>query len=174
MNDDGGARDRIGAADSVAEEIDETFDILGSRRRRAAVACLADADDDRIGLEELAAAVRESLAYLERLKHDVGGAEETTWANFCLSDGEAIVATRYASPADATAQSLYVGEAGSFVDGGEFAATPDPTGDAATIVASEPLFEDDRVWRSVPRNHLVAVAPDGETAIEPLDLDVAA
>lgn len=57
MDDDGGTRDRIGAADSVSEELDETFDVLGSRRRRAAVAHLADADDDRIALEELAEAV---------------------------------------------------------------------------------------------------------------------
>ena len=121
---------------------------------------------------DLAAAVRDGLECLEGLKHEVGAAEETTWANFCLTDGESIIATRYASPADATAQSLYVGEAGSFVAGdGAFVGTPDPEGDAATIVASEPLFEDDRVWRAVPRNHMVTVAPDGEVTIEPLALD---
>jgi hypothetical protein len=110
---------------------------------------------------DLAAAARDGL---EGLKHEVEAAEETTWANFCLTDGESIIATRYASPADTTAQSLYVGEAGSFVAGdGAFVGTPDPEGDAATIVASEPLFEDDRVWRAVPRNHLVTVGPDGET-----------
>lgn len=85
---------------------------------------------------------------------------------------QSVVATRYASPEDATAQSLSVGEAGSFVSDGEFVATPDPEGDAATLVASEPLFEDGRVWRAVPRNHLVTVAPDGETAVEPLDLNL--
>ncbi|PSP26742.1 hypothetical protein BRC65_09780 [Halobacteriales archaeon QH_2_65_14] len=123
---------------------------------------------------DLALAVRESLGYLERLKHDVGRGGETTWANFCLTDGESVVATRYASPADATAQSLYVGEAGSFVSDGEFVATPDPGGNAATIIASEPLFENDRVWREVPRNHLVTVAPDGHVSLEPLALDVPA
>lgn len=126
------------------------------------------------GVDDLARAVRDGLARLEALKLEVGGADETTWANVCLSDGESIVATRYASPADATAQSLYVGEAGSFVADGEYCATPEPTGDAATIVASEPLFEDDRVWREVPRDHLVTVAPDGDVAMEPLDLGVGA
>jgi len=66
---------------------------------------------------------------------------------------------------------LSVGEAGSFVSDGEFAATPDPRGDDATLIASEPLFEDDRVWRSVPRNHLVTVAPGGDTTVDPLDID---
>jgi hypothetical protein len=37
-----------------------------------------------------------------------------------------------------------------------------------------PLVEDDRVWRPVPRNHLVTVAPDDTTATEPLALDVPA
>jgi predicted glutamine amidotransferase len=124
-------------------------------------------------VEDLAWAVRDTIAYLDRLKHEVGRGNETTWANFCLTDGESLVATRYASPADATAQSLYVGEAGSFVADGEFCSTPAPEGEAATIVASEPLFEDDRVWRAVPRNHLVTVTPDGETTVEPLEIDVA-
>lgn len=57
MTDDGGPRDRITGADSVAEELDETFDLLGSRRRRAALAHLADVDDDQVALEELAEAV---------------------------------------------------------------------------------------------------------------------
>lgn len=121
---------------------------------------------------DLADAVRDGLEYLETLKHEVGRGEETTWANVCLTDGESVVATRYASPDDAPAQSLYVGEAGSFVADGEFTGTPDPEGDAATVIASERLFEDERVWRAVPRNSLVTVTPDGETAVEPLDLDV--
>jgi len=153
----------------------ETFlGIRGSTDSEHAFAVIQEELGDAVvdpSLADLTTAVRESLAYLERLKHDVGGGDATTCANFCLSDGESIVATRYASPADATAQSLYVGEAGTFVADGEFVATPDPTGDAATIVASEPLFEDDRVWRSVPRNHLVTVAPDGTTAMDPLDID---
>jgi len=81
------------------------------------------------------------------------------------------VATRFASPEDARAQTLYLGEAGSFESDGEFCATPDPTGDDATIVASEPIFEDERVWKPVPRNSIVTVGPDGESTVEPLDLD---
>lgn len=125
-------------------------------------------------VEDLGRALREALTTLERLKLDHGDPKETTWANFCLTDGESIAATRYASPRDASAQTLYVGEAGTFVSDGEFVGTPDPSGDAATIIASEPLFDDDRVWRPVPRNHLVTVAPDGETAVEPLNLDLPA
>jgi predicted glutamine amidotransferase len=159
--------------EELAEEL--YFGIRGSTDSEHAFAViqeqLGDAARDP-GTEDLATAVRDGLAYLERLKDEVGGGDRPTTANVCLTDGESVVATRYASPADAAAQSLYVGEAGSFVAYGEFVATPDPIGDAATLVASEPLFEDDRVWREVPRNHLVTVAPDGETTVEPLALDV--
>lgn len=172
---------KLGAYDDVVrrlrDELDDDlyFGIRGSTDSEHAFAVIQAKLGDAVvdpTTADLVHAVRESLEYLETLKHDAGEARETTWANFCLTDGESIVATRYASPDDATAQSLYVGEAGSFVADGRFTGTPNPEGDAATIVASEALFEDDRVWRAVPRNSLVTVAPDGETAIEPLDLDL--
>lgn len=170
----GGHRDVIRR---LRQDLDEDlyFGIRGSTDSEHAFAVIQELLGDAAAdpsLADLADAVRDALAYLERLKREVGAGKETTWANFCLTDGESIVATRYASPDDATAQSLYVGEAGSFVSDGEFVATPDPNDDAATLIASEALFEDDRVWRDVPRNHLVTVAPDGTTAFEPLEIDV--
>jgi len=158
-------------------ELDEEtyFGIRGTTDSEHAFALLQERLGDDVvdpDVDDLSAVLSDSLEYLEQLKHEVGGSQQTTEANFCLTDGEAIVATRYASPDDAPAQSLYVGEAGSFVSNGEFATTPDPEGDDATIVASEPLFEDDQVWREVPRNHLVTVAPGGETTIDSLDLHV--
>lgn len=149
------------------------FGIRGSTDSEHAFAVVQErlGDDARDpSTADLANAVREAIAYLEELKVEVGAGEDVTQANFCLTDGESVVATRYASPADAPAQSLHVGEAGSFESDGEFCATSDPEGDGATLIASEALFEDDRVWREVPRNHLVTVAPDGETTVEPLGI----
>jgi glutamine amidotransferase len=161
----------------LREELEDDlyFGIRGSTDSEHAFAVIqerlgADACDPDTA--DLAEAVRDGLEYLETIKHEVGRGEATTWANFCLTDGESVVATRYASPEDVPAESLYVGEAGSFVADGEFTGTPEPEGDAATLVASEALFEDERVWREVPGNSMVTVAPDGETAIEPLNLDV--
>lgn len=174
---------RVGAYHRVNRRLRESladefyFGIRGSTDSEHAFAVIQEqlgADVRDPTTADLAAAVRAGLTFLESLKHEVGGRGATTQANVCLTDGESIVATRYASPDDAVAQSLHVGEAGAFESGGEFCATPDPTGDEATIIASERLFDDDRVWRDVPRNHLVTVNPDGETAMEPLDLDVPA
>jgi len=174
---------RLGAYREVIRRLREEladefyFGIRGSTDSEHAFAViqerLGDAARDP-DLPDLVAAVTEGLECLESLKHEAGKPGATTQANFCLTDGESVVATRYASPESASAQTLCVGEAGAFESDGEFCATPDPEGDAATLVASEALFEDDRVWRDVPRNHLVTVAPDGETSIEPLDLEVPA
>jgi len=170
----------IGAYDRVIRRLRESlpedlyFGIEGSTDSEHAFAVVQDelgeaaVDPDPA---DLAAAVRAALERLERLKLEVGGGQQRTQANFCLTDGESIVATRFASPEDARAQTLYLGEAGSFESDGEFCATPDPTGDDATIVASEPIFEDERVWKPVPRNSIVTVGPDGESTVEPLDLD---
>jgi predicted glutamine amidotransferase len=163
----------------LREDLDEElyFGIRGSTDSEHAFAVIQDRLGEAVldpDATDLAAAVRDGLEYLERLKHEVGRGAETTWANFCLTDGESVVATRYASPDDVPAQSLYVGEAGSFVSRGAFCGTDSPEGDAATLIASEALFEDDRVWREVPRNSLVTVTPDGETTIAPLDLDLPA
>jgi predicted glutamine amidotransferase len=132
--------------------------------RRTDAASVDDHDTD-----DLATGMRETLECLERLTHEGGGGGATTWANFCLVDGESTVATRYVSPPEAAAQSLYVGEAGSFVSDGTFCGTNEPAGDAATLIASEPPFDDDRVWRAVPQGHTVTVEPGGEVSTEPLD-----
>jgi predicted glutamine amidotransferase len=163
----------------LREDLDEEmyFGIRGTTDSEHAFALLQEklgpgvTDHDTADLAE---GMRETLEHLERLKHEVGGAEETTWANFCVTDGESIVATRYASPESATAQSLHIGEAGSFVADGHYCGTNDPEGDEATLIASEALFEDDRVWRDVPRNHMVTVTPEGDVGVEPLELDVPA
>lgn len=122
--------------------------------------------------DDLAKAMGAGIQYLEDLKRSVGGDDETTRANFCLSDGRAIVATRYASPIDDQALSLYVGRAREFYtdEADEISARgPEETG--AVLVSSERLFADDRVWEPVPRDHAVIVEEDRSVRFEPLDVD---
>ena len=167
----GGYRDVIRRLRTELDD-DHYFGIRGTTDSEHAFAVIQNAlgrDVREPSVSDLADAVRDGLGYLESLKRDLGRTDATTWANFCLTDGKSIVATRYASSGE-TPQSLYIGEAGSFESDGRFCSTPDPQGDEATLIASEPLFDDDRVWRDVPPNHLVTVGPDGETAVEPLHL----
>ncbi|WP_323675412.1 class II glutamine amidotransferase [Halorubellus sp. PRR65] len=170
----GGYRDVVRR---LREDLDDGhyFSIHGSTDSEHAFALVQqylgdDAADP--SLADLVDAVEATIEHVERLRVDVGAGEDPTDANFCLTDGERVVATRYASECADAAQTLHVGEAGGFVADGEYAGAVDPDDDAATLVASEPLFEDDRVWRDVPRNHRVTVAADGTTRVDPLDVDV--
>lgn len=149
------------------------FSIRGSTDSEHAFAVIQDhlGDDPNPGTVDLVEATRSGLAYLEDLKEQVGRPEAETQANLCLTDGEAIVATRFAHPDDVPAQSLYVGQAGGFHCGEEGVATDEPEGEAAVLVASERLFEDRRVWDEVPRNHLLVVDHEGEVWTEPLGIE---
>lgn len=121
---------------------------------------------------DLVEALRGTLERLEALKAEVGRPGAATEANFCLSDGESVVATRYADGEDATHQSLYVGEAEAFVCQGDTCSARGYDGNDSTLVCSERLFESDLVWEKVPEDHVVAVDPDGDVSMEPLDLAV--
>jgi glutamine amidotransferase len=132
---------------------------------------LGDAATDPT-LDDRTTALHDTLTYLERRKHDVGATDHTTLANFCLTDGTRLLATRYASPDPSEAESLYLGEAGAFHADGHDTGARHPDRDDATIVASERLFDDDRVWRDVPPNSLVTVDADGETRVEDLTVEV--
>lgn len=121
-----------------------------------------------LSLEGLAEAITETLAYIQELKLKVGEPEASTQANFCISDGEHVVATRYRHPADEPAQSLYVGTAEAFHcrDGQFYSENPD--GDGAVLIASERLWDDDAVWQKVPQNHMVKVNPAREVRLDPI------
>lgn len=122
--------------------------------------------------DDLVEALRGALERLERLKRGSSRPDAATEANFCISDGESVVATRFADGDGATHQSLYVGEAEAFLCEGDTCSAQGPEGQEATLVCSERLFESDLVWEKVPPDHYVAVDPDGEVRVEPLDLAV--
>jgi predicted glutamine amidotransferase len=148
------------------------FSIRGSTDSEHAFAVIQDhlGEPEEPSTVDLVEAVRSGLAYLEDLKEQVGEPEATTEANLCLTDGSAIVATRFAHPEDLPAQSLSVGQAGGFRCGPDGVAAEDPEGDDAVLVASERLFDDDRVWDPVERNHLLVVDHEGAVWTEPLGI----
>jgi len=151
---------------------DETFfTVDGSTDSEHAFAAIqealgADAIDTTV--DDLADAVTETLGFLNELKADEGHPEAETQANFLLTDGESMVATRYAHPNDHTPNSLYVGQAEAFhCQDGDFA-TSTPNGTGAALVASERLWDDGRVWARIPENHLVKIDAQRNVTIEPM------
>lgn len=122
-------------------------------------------------LADFKRSMEDTIGFLNGLKTKLGEADDETHANFCMTDGQRLVVTRYAHPDPASAPSLYVGQAREFYcdDAGGFATRgADDTG--SVIVASERLFEDDRVWEKVPANHAVLVDADRTVSVEPLEI----
>lgn len=119
---------------------------------------------------ELSQAIAGALGELNEMKAEAGRPQAETQANLCLTDGRSMVATRYVHPHDGTANSLYVGQAEAFTcEAGRFSAEG-PEGSGTVLIASERLWDDDRVWEKVPQNHAVLVEADGSVTIEAMDV----
>jgi predicted glutamine amidotransferase len=117
---------------------------------------------------DMARALEATLTRVHELEREAGVQGETS-ANFCLTDGERMVATRYKRPTDKTPESLHVGTAGAFYCEGAGYGVQDRGAEDAVLITSERLWNDDRAWRTVPENHLVTVGPEHEVTFEPLD-----
>ncbi len=116
--------------------------------------------------EELFEAICKALSSLDELKDRLGHGDAQTEANVCITDGRSMVATRYGAPDEERAPSLYVGQAEGFYcdEAKEFKAVgPDGTG--SVLIASERLWDDDRVWERLPPNHAVLVDADRNVEI---------
>lgn len=157
----------------LQNELDDDvfFGIRGSTDSEhvfAAFQQLLGEDAADLSLDSIAEAITATLAYIQDLKVQVGEAEASTQANFCISDGERVVATRYRHPPEDPAQSLYVGTAEAFHcrEGAFYSENPDK--DGAVLIASERLWDDDAVWEKVPQNHMVKVNAAREVSIDPI------
>ncbi len=102
------------------------------------------------------------------------GIVEASFYNFAVTDGHALVISRYCSADGIKGASLHYSRGMAFVclPGGAcdmHAAGPDEAA-AAVIVASERLTDDKDDWIEVPDNHTVTVLPDLSVKLERIDL----
>lgn len=118
---------------------------------------------------ELAEALESGLSQVHELQDRAGALDEETSVNACLTDGDRLAVVRHAHGEGASAPSLYVGQASGFFceDTGELMAEG-PEGSGAVLVASERLWDDDRVWSKVPEGHVALVDDGGELELEAL------
>jgi len=121
------------------------------------------------------------LAALERTIGRVRGLycedepAEPLLLNLAVTDGEAVVATRYVVGEEERAVSLHVHEGCRYecVEGDCHMIPPEETGDpdcpTAVVIASEPLSHDAR-WQDVPVNHAVVVDAERNVSFSPLSM----
>jgi len=101
----------------------------------------------------IAAAMERTLELLVAWHHESGN-ERPLETNFCVTDGESLVATRFAL-GDRPKPSL------------SWLATDDGSGQRYVLIASEPLTPDQE-WQEVPESSLVVVDTDLSVDIRPL------
>lgn len=107
--------------------------------------------DTTARLEAMAKALRETIAYSLSLVRGV--AEEPSFLNLALSDGEVAVVCRVTDGEPSAARSLYIHTDEPFHSTeGEYSALPR----TATLISSERL-DDDPGWEVVPPNTMVLV-----------------
>ncbi|PWN94484.1 N-terminal nucleophile aminohydrolase [Tilletiopsis washingtonensis] len=89
------------------------------------------------------------------------GVEEPSLMNFCVTDGESVVCTRYVSSRTDEAASLYFSSGTSFYEHapGAYRMVKADKREKIVVVASEPLTFEKADWMEIATNTLVCVTP---------------
>lgn len=122
---------------------------------------------------EMRRALVETIARLTELTTEAG-ITEASFYNFAVTDGSAMVISRYCSAEGIKGASLH------YSRGTRFECLPDGICDmhsvgrdgraSSVIVSSEMLTDDPDDWHDVPDNHTITVLPDFSVELEPINL----
>jgi glutamine amidotransferase len=100
---------------------------------------------------------------------DAAQVSDASWLNFCISDGNSLLATKYVTKAAGQPQSLYFARGDRFeLRDGHYRMTRRDGCNGAVIIASEPLTDDHGDWEHVPRNHCIGVSPQLHIDVRPI------
>jgi glutamine amidotransferase len=124
-------------------------------------------------VKEMRRALVETIARLNELTR-AAGITEASFYNFAVTDGQAMVISRYCSAEGIKGASLH------YSRGTRFECLPDGVCDMhsvkqdekalSVIVASEMLTDDPDDWLDVPDNHTITVLQDCSVELEPINL----
>lgn len=135
--------------------------IEGSTDSEHVLALMSDAYDSAIEedpLDRMAVALCQAVTQVESLRK-AAGVEEQSYLNMAVTDGRCAVVSRYVSDGSERAHSLYYACGCLMVERGEARVVEGGEGEAAVVVASEPLGPD-TAWTPVAPNHMVMVSDD--------------
>lgn len=112
-------------------------------------------------MDDLKRSLVDAVASIEKMKKEAGVDEPSTM-NLVLSDGNRIVATRFAS-GDAESNSLYYATMERFRCENGMCSIDD--GDKGVLIVSEPL-EELYHWQKIPHNHVIAIDHEIDISIK--------
>ena len=109
-------------------------------------------------------ALQRTIDELEQLRRAVAP-EQPSYLNLAVTDGRVAMACRYISPSFGRGHSLYYARGRLVIEEGEGHVVEAAAGEAAVIVASEPLGDRTR-WSAIPDNHLLLIDEARAVALE--------
>ncbi|KAI0361529.1 N-terminal nucleophile aminohydrolase [Trametes cingulata] len=106
-------------------------------------------------------AMLDTIAHINQLleEHDI---TEPSLMNFCVTDGETVVATRYISSRTEEAASLWFSSGSTFSEyaaGGHYKMSKTDKRENIIMIASEPLTFEKADWMEIRTNHMVVITP---------------
>ncbi|TEB35213.1 glutamine amidotransferase [Coprinellus micaceus] len=90
------------------------------------------------------------------------GSTEPSLLNFCVTDGESVVVTRYISSRNDEAASLWFSsgtEFSEYTEGGHYKMTKSDKRENIIMIASEPLTFERADWMEIRTNHMAVITP---------------
>jgi glutamine amidotransferase len=120
-------------------------------------------------LSELVECLQQTFEKIEELKAALG-LDHPSLYNLVLTNGEAMLATRYSTQPDAESRSLHLATGAECytTDSGEFRLKEAETDFSGVLLASEQLTDDDEFWQDVPLNHYVTINRHLEVKMAPM------
>lgn len=126
--------------------------------------------DNPLSLEELTVCVSQTFVEIEEMKKRARLSSPSLY-NLVLTNGKAMIATRYSTQQDEETRSLHIahnGECYSSEEGLLRMREADPK-DRSVLISSEVLSEEVDFWEDVPENHSITVDEDLQVQIRPLN-----
>ncbi|KAH9944318.1 N-terminal nucleophile aminohydrolase [Epithele typhae] len=106
-------------------------------------------------------AMLETIAHINALLEEAN-ITEPSLMNFCVTDGETVVATRYISSRTDEAASLWFSSGSTFseyAEGGHYKMSKTDKRENIILIASEPLTFEKADWMEIRTNHMVVITP---------------
>ncbi|KAL1748448.1 nucleophile aminohydrolase [Schizophyllum fasciatum] len=122
---------------------------------------LPDPNAQAFKTAELRQAMTETIAHINRLTEEAGSTEPSLM-NFCVTDGESVIATRYVSSRTDEAASLWFSSGTTFseyADGGHYKMAKEDKRENIIMVASEPLTFERADWMEIKTNNMIVITP---------------
>ncbi|GJE87680.1 class II glutamine amidotransferase [Phanerochaete sordida] len=145
---------------------DEIFDMVsGNTDSQWAFALflskLPDPHADNVPPEVLRQAMLDTIAHINVMTEEAGIIEPSLM-NFCVTDGESVIATRYISSRQDEAASLWFSSGttfNEFAEGGHYKMSKMDKRENIIMIASEPLTFEKADWMEIRTNHMVVITP---------------